>query len=525
MVRVLAGANPPALFLHPPEPAMPTTASIPRINQRTAHVPTKDILVDWTHRYRHGDWSEEKRNEIAASLLDPAKGGLLYPIILDEQRNLRAGGHRLSAFIELAKRGEPCPFPQYKNWTAIPSFTGTGFSPAHWAAIEHAENFLRREISWFARAKMIYEFHQERRAEDYRWTPKQTAALLSITPETSAWSISIMDLYTSDDEADLNSAAAIQRAPTFRAAYEIARRRNERLAEAEREAIHTATRKAIATPSSPPKEGAIAGSTEGATDSPKIVTSVSSTGSASSCPPAPACPIHHTTLAAFTASWTGSRFNLIHCDPPYGIDRDTSNGQGSRQDTLKYTDTEEDFWNYLSDLSIFCTNHAADSAHLLLWLPPDLWRVAAVMEQLHDLFPTWKLDPTPFIWQREDSAGVAPAPAYSGRRTYEWAIILNQGSRKIVQVRDMLHTCAYGRNQRIHESEKPFSLIRHFASMYVDSTTIAIDPTAGSGRPLQAIHSLGAAQVIGLEREEEIAARAMKDWARYTEQANISASL
>jgi hypothetical protein len=497
--------------------------SAPSINQQTALIPISSIRVDWTHRYRHGDWSEEKRDEILESLLDPVKGGLLYPIIIDEEHNLRAGGHRLSAFLKLFQEGPSCPFPAYDNWQLIPAFVGSGFSSRDWDAIEKAENFLRREISWFPRAKMIHEFHLARLEENYKWSPKQTAACLSISHETAAWSVSIMALYRSDDPADLQAAGAIQRAGTFRAAYEIAKRRNERVAEQEREAMREATRKPPSPAVSVTMPAPAQSPSTGANTSPNVSPTDAATAVDSSIPGEATCPIHHTTLSAFTAAYSGPRFNLIHCDPPYGINRHLTTGQGSRQDVNHYDDSEDTFWSYISDLSIFLSRHAADSAHLILWLPPDLFRVQALVSQLLDLLPFWKLDPTPFIWVRADSAGVAPAPAYSGRRTYEWALLFSQGSRKIVQVKDMAYTCPYGRDDRIHESEKPYNLIRYLCSMFVDSTTVAIDPTAGSGRPLQAIHSLGAGSVTGLEKEEAIHASATKDWLRYAEQSSPAA--
>ena len=486
----------------------------PFIDQQTVLLPTSSLRVDWEHRYRHGDWSEEKRDEIATSLLSPEKGGLLSPIIIDESGRLRVGGHRLSAFLRLQRDGAPCPFPAYDNWRLIPCFVGQAFSERDWDAIEKAENFLRREIAWFPRAKMIYEFHAARLAEDYTWSPSQTAACLSISAEPVNWSIAILALYASDDPADLQSAAAIQKAGTFRAAFDIARRRQERVAESEREAIRRPGPPVTITPP-PGRPGA------GASDAP----SDAPTDAAQPVPSGPSCPILHLPLSAFTATYAGPRFNLIHTDPPYGINRHQYDGQKSRQDTTHYDDAADTFWTYLSDLSIFLSRHAADSAHLILWLPSDLFRVKAVMDQLLDHFPGWTLDPTPFVWLRADSAGIAPAPSYSGRRNYEWALLLSSGGRKIVQVKDMALVCPYGRGDRIHESEKPYTLMRHLCAMYVDSTTVAIDPTAGSGRPLQAIHSLGAASVTGLEQEEPIHAEAVKDWARYLAANSPSAVL
>jgi DNA modification methylase len=93
-----------------------------------------------------------------------------------------------------------------------------------------------------------------------------------------------------------------------------------------------------------------------------------------------------------------------------------------------------------------------------------------------------------------------------------------------VKVVDMSLEADMQRETRIHHSEKPLAVIRHLASMFVDSTTRCIDPTAGSGRPLQAIHSLGA-HVLGLEKVPEIHAKAASDWARYLQESSLSSTI
>jgi hypothetical protein len=51
-------------------------------------------------------------------------------------------------------------------------------------------------------------------------------------------------------------------------------------------------------------------------------------------------------------------------------------------------------------------------------------------------------------------------------------------------------------------------MLERFFGMFVDSNTLMLDPTAGSGGALRAAEVLGARLVIGLERDPEFAGRA-----------------
>lgn len=497
------------------------TAACPSFHNRILLVPVSAIQVDWQHRYRFSDWSEEKRNEIAQDLANPSSGGLINPIILSQEETgkeyvLHAGGHRLSAFLRNAEQQVPCPVDAYKSWTLIPARLGVGFSAADWAAREMAENFLRREIEWFPRARMIHDYHTAALRENPSWRLADTCLALSISdPHIISHSVQVIDLFLSQQEADAQSAAAVQDAPTFRSAIEITKRRNERKKAEEREQLlHAATVPAPRIPQA----------TTTAVPPPVTVITTITPAPAESQPAEPSCPILLQSLESFTLSYSGPRFNLIHCDPPYGMDRDTFNGQSSRKDVERYDDDDTTLWAFLESLSLFLAKHAADSAHLILWFPVDLFKVRALQEMLQGFFPGWVLDRTPFIWTRAGSKGVAPSPGKTGRKNYEWAFLFSQGQRPSVKVVDMSLEADMERETRIHHSEKPFTVIRHLASMFVDSTTRCIDPTAGSGRPLQAIHSLGA-QVLGLEKVPEIHAKALSDWARYLQDSSLSSTI
>jgi DNA modification methylase len=62
-------------------------------------------------------------------------------------------------------------------------------------------------------------------------------------------------------------------------------------------------------------------------------------------------------------------------------------------------------------------------------------------------------------------------------------------------------------------SVKPEPMLKHFFEMFVDESTIFLDPTCGSGSSVRAAESLGAAHVLGLERDPEFhesASRALR---------------
>jgi DNA modification methylase len=57
-------------------------------------------------------------------------------------------------------------------------------------------------------------------------------------------------------------------------------------------------------------------------------------------------------------------------------------------------------------------------------------------------------------------------------------------------------------------SIKPEPVLRHFFEMFVDESTIFLDPTCGSGSSLRAAEAAGASYVLGLERNPEFAEQA-----------------
>ena len=117
-------------------------------------------------------------------------------------------------------------------------------------------------------------------------------------------------------------------------------------------------------------------------------------------------------------------------------------------------------------------------------------------------------EPYPLIWQRGENEGIAPDPARRPRRIYEMAFFGWRGDRKVIRTKANL---VMAPTERIrHPHEKSEEALKHFFEMCVDSNTRLFDPTCGSGSALRAAAALGAADVFGLELNEEYAEQARR---------------
>jgi DNA modification methylase len=123
------------------------------------------------------------------------------------------------------------------------------------------------------------------------------------------------------------------------------------------------------------------------------------------------------------------------------------------------------------------------------------------------------------IWHCSDNAGLCPDPQRSGRRTYETAFVLSFGDRLIAHPKAL--SFSRPRENSVHRSQKPLAVLSHFFQMFVDDTSLVLDPTCGSGTALIAAHRLGAKQVLGLEIDPETRERAVKYFDEETARGEI----
>src|SRR5690606_36396537 len=124
---------------------------------------------------------------------------------------------------------------------------------------------------------------------------------------------------------------------------------------------------------------------------------------------------------------SGPRFNLIHCDFPYGVKADKHN-QGAAAAFGGYADDPDVYWQLLATLERAMENVVAESAHLIFWFSMDYYQ--RTLDALSGM--GWSVNPFPLIWHKSDNTGILPDPSRGPRRIYETALFASRGDRKIV---------------------------------------------------------------------------------------------
>lgn len=219
-------------------------------------------------------------------------------------------------------------------------------------------------------------------------------------------------------------------------------------------------------------------------------------------------PILNVSFHDWARSYAGPKFNVVHCDFPYGVGLDDSDQLqvgGTAHQT--YSDTPEVFWALLETLAAEGHRFVSHSAHLIFWHSMKRELYLPMLEFFRTRMPEWTFEDYPLIWHKTDNRGIAPDVERRPRRIYETALLGWRGERKLVK----LGSNAYGapKEASAHPSTKPEPMLRYFLQMVVDPHTRLLDPTCGSGTALRAAESLGAASVLGLEMDPEFHAGAV----------------
>lgn len=328
-------------------------------------------------------------------------------------------------------------------------------------SIELEENVKRTDLTWQEQCDGVKRYHELQLRREPEWTLDQTADGLGLSQGTVSEYIQIAKAVADGNQRVID-------APKLSTAKGIVRRATERKLSDE-----TALLKLI--------EGDIEDVNP------------------------PSSPILNVDFIQWVNSYAGLPFNLIHCDFPYGINADKFN-QGAGAELGAYKD---DFDTYSSLIKTLCGNKnrlLGDSGHLIFWFSMKFYDYT--LRALREHF--W-IDPYPLIWHKSDNKGTLPDPQRGPRRVYEVAFLCSHGDRKIISPVSNVFS---GPTQRSgeHMSEKSEDMLSHFMRMLVDEHTRLLDPTCGSASALRAADKLGAASVLGLERDPEFAANARRAW-------------
>lgn len=405
---------------------------------------------------------ERQRSELTdiQTLADSIKRiGLIHPIVVDRDYVLISGERRLTAVLSIGLNPITIQFAD-------------SLDPSTRHLIELEENVKRKDLSWKDYVKSVIDYHNIRLgAAEGQWEIINTATDLGISAQHTGKCLLVSSLIEHEMVADCDK---------FSTAYNVAQRIKERRAASATKEIGEEIGRTLDTAA----EGFERHEKEGDGD-----------GSSH---------ISNEDFIPWARSYSGDRFNLIHCDFPYGIGVGDKSGQSARKKTGGFEDTPEVYENLIEQFTDNSERFIDQSAHLIFWFPMDRYQYT-----LETLEVNWRVNPYPLIWHKSDNTGILPDPNRGPRRTYETAFFASRGDRKIV--RAVANSIGAVSTREFHTSEKPRPVLTHFMRMLVDETTRMFDPTAGSGNAVRVAAELGAATCLGLEINREFAEAACKN--------------
>jgi hypothetical protein len=394
-------------------------------------------------------------NERQRKLIDPVKlqeladdiavRGLLQAIVITRDGVLMAGERRMLACGKIL------------GWTHIPANYLDELPNRERFIVEFTENERRQNLTWQERAQAIATYHKMSIEEiGPNWTAEKTAKDLLV-------SMQLVSEYLLLQNNDFREHPLVKTATSAKTAVNTVRRLVSRH---EQDMI-------------------------GDIYSTRPVESISTS------------PIQIADFNTWAPAYTGPKFNVIHCDFPYGINSQDHYGQG-RAERSTYDDSPETFWTLFKTLSVHLDNFCSPAAHMIFWFSPNIY--GNVWESLK-LLDGFRWDEHPLVWMRGENEGIAPDPQRRPRRCYEMAFFGWRGDRKLVKTKANIFQAPTERE--VHPHEKNEAMLRHFLEMVVDSGTRLLDPTCGSGSALRAAFGLGAT-VVGLEADGGYAAAARR---------------
>lgn len=395
------------------------------------------ITINREERQRRG-LDPKYISELADSI---RRLGLINPIVITRENVLVAGECRVSACNLL-------------GWTHIAGQYVDEIDQAQLCAIELEENVKRQALPWEDECKAVLEYHAIRQSEDPAWNTEATGTALGLSESSVAVKMQVARELIAQNPKVL----AAGKLSTARG---IVARANERRDE---ESLHQLREIAkVKTPNHAPEPEQII------------------------------CA----DFIEWSKTYSGPKFNFIHCDFPYGIGADKQQQGGSVATHGEYSDTEKDYWDLCSAIGAFLDIHCTESVHVMFWFSMHFYHSTRAFFSRNVALD---FDPFPLLWVKSDNIGLLPDSQRGPRRIYETAFFGSRGDRKIVS--SVSNAIFAPTDRSIHMSVKPEPVLRKFFSMFVDNTTIMLDPTCGSGSSVRAAKSAGANHAIGIEKNE-----------------------
>jgi len=204
-------------------------------------------------------------------------------------------------------------------------------------------------------------------------------------------------------------------------------------------------------------------------------------------------------FAEWIETYEGPKFDVIHCDLPYGINYSGSRTRrtGTAHVAPRYADSPDVFWALLDAFLANQDRVAFPTAHCLFWF--DFRHYGGIIESFEAA--GWKLSTAnPLIWTK-GYQGIASDTKRRPRHCYEPALLFSRGDRQIIKL-DKDHFEATIDEVKLHINQKPLIMLKHFLGLLVDEHTAVLDPTCGSGTSLAAASQLGCNRFLGVELDK-----------------------
>ena len=470
------------------------------ITDQTLRVAISSIQIDRANRQRR----EIETTDLEASI---SKFGLIEPIIVERSAEgglwLRAGERRLTACLRLGHEDILVRFAE-------------NLSESESQIIELEENIKRKDLTWQDYCQAVSKIHKMYKELDDSWEAQSTAEQLSITQGHLSALLSV---------AGAMGDEKISGAGTMREAYNIILRREKRVAgdqlqelleinhqldldgagpfgaNAEGQAFQLSPDPDEAIEQIADALGAVGLSMEqelreqGYAPEPAKPTAKASPAAA----PSLFSGIAQGSFLDWVQTYSGPKFNFIHCDFPYGINVfNGPQGRGAESGAM-YEDGEDIYWALLDSFLRNRDRFMSISCHLVFWYSNKHYQ--RTMAMFAELAPELTFRRHPLIWVKSDNTGIIADARRDPRHVYETALMADRGDRFVLK--SVADAYSGPVDKTLHPSTKPEPMLRHFFSMMVDENTRMLDPTAGSGASLRAADSLGAKQCFGLELDPE----------------------
>jgi len=476
------------------------------ITNTFGRMPLDKVWVERTSRQR-----ADPDPEAGGLLQSVALRGVLMPVILEEEPNsqgyhiLYAGERRYAASLRLGLDDIPFRFARAP-------------SPREVQIIEFEENAKRKDLSWQETCQAVVTVHALHRDEDPEWTFELTGRELGWHDGSLVAKYHFIHASWLDD--------AVRACGTVNEAYNLLQRRQKRAqqnkldewlgppqgggGESEEETKENPDDSGT-TGDVPPggtsghRDGVPRGADRlgdspngGGTTGRKLSGGVAPPPAQGS-PQVPQGPILNADFRQWAPGYSGPRFNLIHCDFPYGIklgENAHSSGSNSlsREKEEHYSDTPEDYAALLEAFITHFDRFAADACHVMFWFS-NRHEIELATRAAFAKIPGFRFLRFPLVWHKSDNAGFM-TPGHP-RHIYETCLVGGRGDRPIVKYVSDCYSSPT--DNSLHLSAKPEPMLRYFMSMFCDEHSRVLDPTCGGGSALRAAEALRAERVLGLE--------------------------